>query len=81
MSEVAQEAEVGGDVGNGVLVDAMEADQGVEDQEPRRRGSVRNRQGARIGAKCGQIVENICIRLDDGYRKISEDDVVASEFP
>ena len=35
MPEVAQEAEDGGDVGDGVLVDAMEVDQGVEDQEVR----------------------------------------------
>ena len=32
---VGQEAEGGGDVGDGVFVDAMEADQRVEDQEPR----------------------------------------------
>ena len=32
MPEVAQEAEDVGDVGDGVLVDAKEADPGVEDQ-------------------------------------------------
>ena len=35
MPEVAQEAEDVGDVGDGVLVDAKEADPGVEEQEPR----------------------------------------------
>ena len=33
--DVAQEAEDGGDVGDGVLVDAVQSDQGVEDQEAR----------------------------------------------
>ena len=32
--DVAQEAEDGDDVGGGVLVDGVEADQGVEDEEP-----------------------------------------------
>ena len=35
MLEVAQEAEDGCDIRDGVLVDAVEADQGVEDQDAR----------------------------------------------
>lgn len=34
MTEVAQEAEDEAHVGDGVLVEVMEGDQGVEDQEP-----------------------------------------------
>jgi len=33
--EVAQEAEDGGDLAGGILVDAMQADQGIEDQQAR----------------------------------------------
>ena len=34
--DVAQDDEDGGDVGGGVLVDAVQADQGVEDEQARR---------------------------------------------
>ena len=33
--DVAQEPEDGGDIGDGVFIDAVETDQGVEDEEPR----------------------------------------------
>ena len=42
------------------------------------RGSIRKRQGAPIGAKCGQIVEKSCIRFDGVYRKNSKDDIIGS---
>ena len=63
-----------GDVGDGVLVDAKEADPGVEDQAAV--GPV-----SPSGAKCSQIVDKICIWFDDGYRETSESDVVDAAFP
>ena len=47
----------------------------------RRCGSVRYRQAAPIGAKCGQIVEKSCIRFDDGDHENCEDNGLDEEFP
>ena len=60
--ELAQEAEDGGDLGDGVLVDAMQAHQGVEDQQPRSDPLHGLEQPLAVEA----MVEAQCGHVDDG---------------
>ena len=60
--DVAQEAEDGGDLGDGVLVDAVQSHERVKDHEPRADSFDRLQQPLAVGA----MVEAQCGDVDDG---------------